>query len=234
MATIDLASIEKQAGIPLWMLKLIQNGPPEVRQITTAKQGFGIIYKEVSRAERFFILQQLIALITTLKEAKLLSLESRKYGEKLMGAVLRKWNQLGEEAVKNAVTFFDAANLLKDLPPHSHSKKTAIKKCAELMSTFGEAKFVFGNASTEPLIGRTALKAMIDFASTIPEAKETYNCCYLGDVLQIKAMRRWNQLARQALTEATTLQEIRTITKNIPADGVSMEFAARRALEIAD
>lgn len=233
MATIELSTIEKQAGVPLWMLKLIKDGTPEVRTITSAKEGLSLIYTGISRLERYFILQQLINMITTLKEAKLVSLESRKYGEKLMGAALRKWNSLGEEAVTNTSNFNEVVAILKELPPHSHSAKKAVLKCYDFTQSFQEAKFVYNHSATEPTLRREALKTMIELSGTMLEAKDAFNHCLLGDVLLIRAMHKWNELGRQAITNANTLNEIRTIVRNVPSDGMAMEFAAKRALEIA-
>lgn len=233
MSTTKLSEIEKQAGVPLWMLKLVQDGTPEVKEIASTKEGFSLVYNRITRSERYFILQQLITMITTLKEAKLLCLESRKYGEKLMGTALRKWNVLGEEAVKNATTFSEVASVLKNLPPHSHSAQKAVRKCYDLTRSFQDALFVYNNSTADPTLCRAALKAMIGFSETMLEAKEAYSRCLLGDVLQIRAMHKWNKLGREALTQATTLKEIRVIIRKIPVDGETMEFAAKRALEIA-
>ncbi len=234
MTAANLDTLSKQTGVPLWMLKVVQDVESPKITVHSFKAGMLLLSIERSRCERLHILHQLVALVTTLKEAKLISMESRKFGEKLMGAALRRWNQVGEAAVHNSTSFLETSNLVRDLPPRSQSKKLAVEKCFTLASSFTEAKFVFHNSMSETALSHEALKAMIEYANTMNEAKEAYNSCHLGDPLQIKAMRKWTSLSRQALSEANSTEAIRALTKLIPHDGEAMEFAAKRALQIAD
>jgi hypothetical protein len=235
MKTGPLSTLASQTGIPVWILEVARGSVPQVHDVTTATEGFELIKARfMPEGEKILILYQVISLITTLKEAKLLALACMRSRDlKLIGRVHGRWHELGRDCLANATTFEDIATLLPQLPPNSTVRRQALDKITKVMQTFAQAKFVLYQSRDNHALYHIALEAMIHFADTLEEAQDAYKSSELGDRLQILAWKKWNEIGRCMLLKTQSLSDIRVIVKLLPSGGEAIEFAARRALVFA-
>lgn len=240
MATAPHDSLSLVTGIPEWIFGVTQGNIPTPRTVLSVEEGFRLLANKpgtngqpLQDGERIFILYQLIPLVSTLKEAKLLATFSMRRSDKLLGQVQKRWNEIGQERVKEAQSFSDITVLLPELPPQSRARREALEKAALFMRTYAEAKVLYSLARDDWHIQYQAVKGMIDFASTLADARAAYSHCDLGDPLQVRALNRWNALAQKALDEAETLEQIRNLVRQLMSGSEAVEYAAKRALEIS-
>lgn len=233
MATASPATLAEQTGIPKWIFELCQGQVPNTPTISSAEEGFRLLDgKVILDGTRVLIMYQMIPLVKTLKEAKLLALASMRKDHKLLGRVQSRWNSIGQACVQEAQSFKDLMAILIELPPQSRSRREALTKAATFMRTFTEAKVLYNHAKDDWTVREAALRLMIDTASTFAEMREAYNTCLLGDPLQLRALNRWNELGQRELDKTRTLEEIRQVVRQLLSGSKAVEYAAKRALDI--